>query len=178
MINLKTLESFIFETDGYGRDFFIRRKDGKVLKYFFKIEGEEEILCFIINIGKNSRKLLIESPENSYCVISVEPINQNVMEDFLINNTDYKSRIDDQFELTNSEILKFYKILSEAIKDYLANNPKVSYIYDEILLNLKLDVEDYIDKVESLISMWSYNKWSIQKTNDRRVILYIRRDHE
>ena len=51
---IKLFEQFLLEEDGFGRDFFVKKKDGKVSKYFFKIEGEEETLGFIINIGKLS----------------------------------------------------------------------------------------------------------------------------
>ena len=52
MKHIKLFEHFLTEEDGFGRDFFVKRKDGKVSKYYFKIEGEEENLGFIINIGK------------------------------------------------------------------------------------------------------------------------------
>lgn len=179
MKHIQLFEDFIFEDeDGYGRDFFVKKKDGKVLRYFFKMEGEEDTLCFIINIGKSSRKITIESSENSYGVISVEPIKQSVMDDYLVNDTDYKTKTDQVFDLSNSEFMRFYRILGEAIKDYLENNPKVSMLYDEIPLNLNIEPEEYLDKVKNLMGMWSYEKWGAQEGSSSQILIYIRRNHE
>lgn len=178
MKHIKLFEQFLMEEDGFGRDFFVKKKEGKVSKYFFKIEGEEESLGFIINIGKLSRTSPIDEAENSYAVISVEPIKESVLDDYLVKETDYKSREDDEFKLNKSEFMRFYKILGETIKDYLQNNPKVSKIYDEILLNLEFQVSEYKDKTESLMDDWSYGKWSVQEGPDERTIIYTRRDHD
>ena len=32
---IKLFEQFLLEEDGFGRDFFVKKKDGKVSKYFF-----------------------------------------------------------------------------------------------------------------------------------------------
>jgi len=178
MRHIKLFEQFLMEEDGFGRDFFVKKKEGKVSKYFFKIDGEEESLGFIINIGKLSRESSIDEAENSYCVLSAEPIKIRVLDDYLVKGTDYKSREDDDFDLTKSEFMRFYKILSEAIKDYLQNNPKVSKIYDEILMNLDMETKEYEDNVKSLIDEWSYEKWSVQDVSDKRTLLYSRRDHD
>ncbi|NBU97885.1 MAG: hypothetical protein EBS19_06700, partial [Spirochaetia bacterium] len=84
MRHIKLFEQFLFEEDGFGRDFFVKKKEGKVTKYFFKIEAEEEDLGFIVNIGKLSRGSSIDEAENSYCVISVEPIKVSVLDDYLV----------------------------------------------------------------------------------------------
>ena len=178
MKHIKLFEHFLMEEDGFGRDFFVKRKDGKVSKYYFKIEGEEENLGFIINIGKLSRGSSIDEAENSYCVVSVEPIKAEILDDYLVNDTDYKSREDDDFNLTRSEFMRFYRILSEAIKDYLQNNPKVSKIYDEITMNLNVDFSEYKDRVETLMGEWSYEKWGVQEGPDDETLIYTRRDHD
>jgi hypothetical protein len=178
MRHIKLFEQFLLEEDGFGRDFFVKKKDGKVSKYFFKIEGEEGSIGFIINIGKLSRESSIDEAENSYAVISAEPIKESVLDDYLVKETDYKSREDESFSLTKSEFMRFYRILSEAIKDYLQNNPKVSKIYDEIPLNLEIDMSEYKDRSGSLMGEWSYDKWSLQDGIDERSLIYTRRDHD
>ena len=124
MKHIKLYENFLNE-DGYGRDYFVKEKDGKVYRYFFKIEGDEEDLGFILEIGKLSRNITIESAENSYAVLSIQPISIAAMDDYLVKESDFKSREDEMFELTDSELMRTYKIVGEAIKDYLENNPKV-----------------------------------------------------
>jgi hypothetical protein len=178
MRHIKLFEQFLLEEDGFGRDFFVKKKEGKVSRYYFKIEGEDEDHGLVVNIGKLSRGSSIDEAENSYCVISVEPIKISVLDDYLVKETDYKSREDDDFDLTKSEFMRFYRILGEAIKDYLQNNPKVSKIYDEIPLNLNIDLSEYKDRVTSLMDEWSYEKWSLQDGSEERTLLFTRRDHD
>ena len=178
MRHIKLFEQFLLEENGFGRDFFVKKKDGKVSRYYFKIEGEDEDHGLVVNIGKLSRGSSIDEAENSYCVISVEPIKISVLDDYLVKETDYKSREDDDFDLTKSEFMRFYRILGEAIKDYLQNNPKVSKIYDEVPLNLNIDLSEYKDRVTSLMDEWSYEKWSLQDGSEKRTLLFTRRDHD
>ena len=177
MKHIKLYENFLNE-DGYGRDYFVKEKDGKVYRYFFKIEGEEEDLGFILEIGKLSRNITIESAENSYAVLSIQPISIAAMDDYLVKESDFKSREDEMFELTDSELMRTYKIVGEAIKDYLENNPKVSIIYDEMPLNIEMDFEEYKSRIKSLMSSWSYEKWSLQESSANRTLMYSRRDHD
>jgi len=177
MKHIKLFEQFLNE-DGYGRDFFVKKKEGKLSQYFFKIEGEEDELGFVVNLGKLSRNITIESAENSYAVLSVEPIRESVMDDYLVKDSDFKSREDDVFILTKSELMRFYKIAGECIKDYLQSNPKVSIIYDEMPLNIDMDFEEYMEKAKSLMDEWSYDKWSIQEGPESKIVIYSRRDHD
>jgi len=177
MRHIKLFEQFLNE-DGYGRDFFVKKKEGKLSQYFFKIEGEEEELGFVVNIGKLSRNITIESAENSYAVLSVEPMRESVMDDYLVKDSDFKSREDEVFILSKSELMRFYKIVGECIKDYLQSNPKVSIIYDEMPLNIDIDFEEYMEKAKSLMDEWSYDKWSIQEGPESKIVIYSRRDHD
>jgi len=178
MKHIKLFENFLNEDDGYGRDFFIKKKEGKTYKYFFKIESDEESLGFVLTIGKLSRNTSIDDPENRYGVISVEPIKESTMDDYLVKDSDYKSREDDEFELRKGEFNRFYKIVGECIKDYLQSNPKVSTLYDEIPLNVQIDLRDYIDTTRILMDDWSYGKWGSQEGASDRTIVYTRRNHE
>jgi hypothetical protein len=178
MKHIKLFEHFLSESDGYGRDFFFKKKDGKVTNYFFKVEGVEGDFGFVLAIGKLSRNISIDEAENSYGVISVQPMQESVMDDYLSKDGDYRSREDDEFMLETSEFMRFYKIVGECIKDYLQNNPKVTTLYDEIPLNLEIDLNDYKDTVEALIDEWSYDKWGSQEGPAHRTLVYTRRDHE
>lgn len=179
MKHIKLFEQYILnEEDGFGRDFFVKKKDGKVSNYFFKLEGSERTLGFIVSIGKLSRRLPIDEAENSYAVLSVQPIKESVLDDYLVKDSDFKSREDDEFELDKSEFMRFYKIVSECIKDYLQNNPKVSKIYDEMAINIELDMSEYTNSTRALMDDWSYNKWSIQDGSIERTLVYTRRDHD
>lgn len=170
-------ENFLNE-DGYGRDYFVKKKDGKIHKYFFKIEGEEEDLGFVLSIGKTSRETSIDGAENSYCVLNIEPMKINIMDDYLVNETDYKSREEDNFKLTKSEFLRFYEIIGECIKDYIKNNPKVTTIYDDIPLNLDIELETYSLRVKNMMDGWSYGRWSNQTASSNKALVYLKRDHE
>jgi hypothetical protein len=171
-------KSPLLEEDGFGRDFFVKKKEGKVSKYFFKLEGEEKTLGFVVSIGKLSRRLTIDEAENRYAVLSVQPIKESVLDDYLVKDSDFKSREDDELPLDKSEFMRFYKIVSECIKDYLQNNPKVSNIYDEMGLNIEIDMAEYRNSSRALMDDWSYNKWSIQEGSIERTLVYTRRDHD
>ena len=178
MRHIKLFEQFLVEDDGYGRDFYFKKKEGKVSRYFFKIESDGNDFGYVISIGKLSRNISIDEAENSYGVIAVEPMKESVMDDYLSRDTDYKSREDEKFELDRSELMRFYKISGECIKDYLQNNPKVTNLYDEIPLNLEIDLDEYIGTAQSLMDEWSYDKWSLQEGPSERTLVYTRRDHE
>jgi hypothetical protein len=170
-------EQFINE-DGYGRDYFVKKKDGKILKYFFKIEGEEEVLGFLLSIGKTSKETSIEGAENSYCVLSVEPMSVNVMDDYLVNETDYKSRDEETFKISKSEFLRFYEIVGECLKDYLKNSPKVTTVYDDLTLNIDMSLESYSSRVKNMMDTWSYGRWSSQTASSNKTLVYLKRDHD
>lgn len=179
MKHIELYENFLSESkDGYGRDYFIMKKEGKVFKYFFKIKGEDDDLCFIANIGKFSRKISIESAENSYAVLSIEPIEESIMDDYLVNETGYKSKKDSRFKLNNSEFIRFYNIIGKAIQDYLEKNGKVSTIYDETLMNLDFEYDEYLDIINEVIDSWGYERWGVQEGPSSDVIIYSKRDHE
>ena len=44
------------------------------------------------------------------------------MDDHLANETEFKRREDDMIELEDGELPRIYKIVSEAIEDYLQKN--------------------------------------------------------
>ena len=182
MKHIQVYENFNpLNEDGYGRDYFVKKKEGKTYNYYFKItreDGDGDNYCFVVGIGKLSRSLSIEGPENSYGVISVQPMKESVMDDFLVNDSDYKSRDDEEFGLTRSELMRFYDLVGECIKDYLKNNPKVTNLYDEMALNIDLDFEEYKGIIKSLLSGWSYDKWTIQDGSSERTLIYTKRDHE
>lgn len=180
MKHIKLFENFKINEDGYGRDYFVRKKDGKTYNYYFKISREEDSdnRCFILSIGKLSRNITIDDAENSYCVLNIQEISEAVMDDFLVNGSDYKTREDDEFKVTKSEIMRMYDIISECIKDYLKNSPKVSQIYDQVCLNIDVNFREYKSISKSLMSGWSYDKWAIQSEISDRTLLYTKRDHD
>lgn len=179
MQHLKLYEQFLNE-DGFGRADFIKKKNGKLNQYYFKIKKEDDDghVCFVLGIGKLSRNTNIEQAENSYAVLSVEPIKENIMDDFLVKDSDYRSREDETFPLTRSEFLRFYKIVGECIKDYLQSNPKISTIYDELPLNVEMDIEEYLVLVKSMLDSWSYKKWGVQGGPENKILLYTKRNHD
>jgi hypothetical protein len=182
MKHIQVFENFgtSINEDGYGRDYFFRKKDGKTYNYYYKISSEEdgESLCFVLGIGKLSRNITIEDAENSYCVLNIQKISESVMDDFLVNDSDYKDKEDEEFKLTESELMRFYDIVGECIKDYLKNSPKVSRIYDQMGLNIDINFTQYKNVTKSLMDGWSYGKWAIQSDISERTLIYTKRDHD
>ena len=89
------------EEAGYGNDYFVDKKIGKNYNYYFKInesgDGEERGIVF--KVGKFSKSELIEDAEKSYCVVSIEEMAPNDMDDYLVNEVEYESDTDKTFSL-------------------------------------------------------------------------------
>lgn len=177
MKHLMLFEDFLFE-DGYGKNFFFPEKREKAIYYYFKINEGESQKGFILKISKNCVLMTPEGSENSYGCLRIEPISIATMDDHLANETDFKFREDDMIEIEEDEFPRIYKIVSEAIQNYLQKNPKVTKIYDEMLLNVPMSRKEYKNDVEAMISGWSYGKWSIQDGPEKKILIYQKRDHE
>jgi hypothetical protein len=177
MKHLILFENFLFE-DGFGKNYFYPEKREKAIYYYFKISDEDEQKGFILKISKNCVLATPEGSENSYACLRIEPISIATMDDHLANETDFKFREEDMIEISEGEFPRIYMIISEAIGDYIQKNPKVTTIYDEMLLNIPMDSEEYKNDIESMMTEWSYGKWSVQRGSEEKILIYQKRNHK
>jgi hypothetical protein len=175
---IKNFTSYLInEKSGYGNDYFVDKKIDKSKYYFFKVgEGEEET-GIIIKIGKFSKESVISDAEKSYCVVHIEQLSPNDMDDYLVNDSEYQSNEDVKFSLSSDLLNQTFKIYKKTLDDYLEKNPKVTKIYDEILENLDMTTEDYKDFISSVIRSWSKKRWKIQEGASQNVLIYTKTSH-
>lgn len=168
----------INEEAGYGNDYFVDQKVEKSQYYFFKVgEGEDEI-GLIVKIGKFAKSAIISENEKSYGVIHIEPIDVNDMDDYLVNDSEYRSREDDKFSIPSDLLAQTFDIIEKAMDNYLEKNPKVTKFYDEMLENLEMTPEEYTSFVTPKIEDWSEGRWSVQSGSTQSVLIYMKTSHE
>ena len=176
---IKDFNSYVLnEEAGYGNDYFVEKKVDKSMCYYFKVGKGENETGLIFNIGKFSRSSVISDSEKSYGVIHIEQIDANDLDDYLVNDSEYKSREEKKFEVSNDVLNGAFEILGKAMDDYLRKNPKVDKFYDEILENIVMDPDDYLDFIRPYINRWSDGRWTIQSGSSKNVLIYTKTSHE
>jgi hypothetical protein len=165
------------EEAGYGNDYFVDKKEEKTQAYFFKVgEGDAET-GVIFKIGKFSRSSVISDTEKSYGVVHIEQIDPNDLDDYLVNDSDYRSKEEEKFELDQSQLNEAFNIYQRALDNYLEKNPKVTKFYDEVLENLEMNKADYLAFITPIIASWS-KSWSIQDGPTEKTLIYTKISHE
>lgn len=166
------------EDAGYGNDYFVDQKVGKSQYYFFKVgEGEDET-GLIIKIGKFAKSTVISESERSYGVIHIESITPEDMDDYLVNDSEYRSKEDQAFAIAPDLLNQAFVIVQKAMDNYLEKNPKVTKFYDEMLENLDMSSEEYTSFVTPKIEGWSEGRWSVQSGATQNVLIYMKTSHE
>ena len=93
MASIKKFNEFlesVFESDGFGTKSFLLRKEKDIFNYLFYIEtGEgEKQDAFRLMIGKYSSHQVIDQPKNSYCVLSINKLSSEQIEDIAVTKAD------------------------------------------------------------------------------------------
>lgn len=165
------------EEAGYGNDYFVDKKEEKTQCYYFKVgEGESEI-GLIFKIGKFSISSVISETEKSYAVVHIEQIDPDDLDDYLVNDSEYKSRDEEKFTMDKEQLSQAFEIYKRALDNYLEKNPKVTKIYDEMLENLEMGKEEYTSFISSVVSSWSKKRWNIQDGSSEKSIIYTKTAH-
>lgn len=180
---ISTFEEFknnppkINEGDGFGTSPFLLKKQSDIYNYFFNIESDEkeEDLGFHLVIGKYSEFETIEGPKNSYCVLTLNEIPQEIIEDIAIDKEDIPQMSDTEFVLEGSEVSRVMEYVSKCVQNYLEMNSKVSRIYDEIQANLVVKGKgEYIEFMKSIVLSYLGPKWSVQEGSSKKSIIISR----
>ena len=165
------------ENAGYGNDYFVEKKMDKSLYYFFKVGAGEEGTGIIIKIGKFSKDSVISDAEKTYGVVHIEQISVEDLDDYLVNDSEYKSKEDDKFMISKDLLNETFSIYKKALDDYLSKNPKVTKIYDEILENIEMPIDDYKEYIGQVVKSWSKGRWKIQDGSSQNVLIYTKVSH-
>lgn len=177
---IKNFEQFIqpiVESDGFGTAPFLLEKVEGIYHYFFNMEKEkgESQSGYHLIVGKYSDKEIIEGAKNSYCVLSLNQISPELIEDIAIDKTKIPQKNSEVFKLSENELTRLIKIVYRCVGNYLEVNPKVSRIYDEIQDNLEFSGEGtYLEFMKSISLSEIGTGWSVQEGNNRKTILLSR----
>jgi hypothetical protein len=167
----------IHESDGFGTSPFLLVKNGDIYNYFFNIEnekgGEEKGFHFIV--GKYSNNEVIDGPKNSYCVLTLNEISQELIEDIAVEKEEVPQPNTMKFKAGGNEVSRIMEYESNCLSSYLEANPKINRIYDEIQDNLEFDGKgEYIEFMKSIVLSYLGSNWSVQQGSSKKSVLISR----
>ena len=169
--------SWINEADGFGTSPFLLKKEGDNYHYFFKLDSEEEDkVGYHLNIGKYSNLEVVPGAKNSYCVMNMNEVSPEIIEDIAIEKSELPEMGDGEFTASGNLISRLMEVASKCILNYLESNPKVVRIYDEIQENLKYKDEkgSYLEFMKSIVISYLGENWKVQEGSTKNSILISR----
>ncbi len=167
----------VFESDGFGTAPFLFKKEKDIYNYLFYIDTGEEGKqdAFRLMIGKYSDHQIIDSAKNSYCVVSVNKVSSEELEDMSVTKEDLPPANSNKFKMNSNEVSRLFETISKCILDYLQYNAKVSKIFDEIQDNLVFTGDGtYIEFMKSIVISYLGEDWSVQDGVDKNSVLISR----
>ena len=168
----------INEADGFGTSPFLLEKVSDVYHYFFNLEtleDGEKTKGFHLMIGKYSDKSVIEGPKNSYCVLTLNEISPELIEDVAIKKEDIPQLNKAMFKMGGNEVSRLMETVFVCVNSYLELNPKITRIYDEIQDNLELEGRgEYVEYMKSVAISQIGENWSVQQGSDKKSIIISR----
>jgi len=177
---IKNFEQFIqpiIESDGFGTSPFLLEKVEGIYHYFFNIDKEEggDTDGFHLILGKYSEKEIIEGAKNSYCVLTLNEISPELIEDIAIDKSKIPVKNSEVFKLSENELSRLLQSVYRCVSNYLEVNPKVTRIYDEVQDNLEFTGEgSYLEFMKSISLSQIGTGWSVQQGNNKKTILLSR----
>lgn len=164
----------ISESDGFGTLPYLKKKNGNVYYYFFKLDSEKDKSQkgYMLTIGKYSQYEDTPGSKNSYSVLNVNQIGVEVIDDISIDKRDIPNLNDTSFQLTENELSRFFEQGSKAVSDYLEQNPKVVRFYDEMQDNL--NAENYLEYLKSVLVGKLGGEWTAQEGSNKKVVIISR----
>ena len=174
MKNLKEFREFVNESDGFGTSSFLLKKEKDQYNYFFNLEEKKDDKGFHMIIGKYSEKEVISGSKNSYCVLGLYRISDDLIDDIAIDKAEIPSSNNERFKADENETSRILECVAKCILDYLEKNAKVSRIYDEIQETLYFKGKGtYLEYMKSVIGP-VIGDWSIQDGSDKNSVLISR----
>jgi hypothetical protein len=162
------------EMDGFGTSPFLLRKEKDQYNYFFNLEGKKENKGYHLIIGKYSEKEVISGSKNSYCVLGLYEIGEELIDDIAIDKAEIPSSSTHKFKVDENQTSRILECVSKCLLDYLEKNSKVSRIYDEIQENLYFKGKgSYLEYMKSVIGP-VIGDWAIQEGSDKNSVLISR----
>ena len=174
MKNLKEFREFVNESDGFGTSPFLLKKEKDQYNYFFNLEEKKDDKGFHMIIGKYSEKEVISGSKNSYCVLGLYRISDDLIDDIAVDKAEIPSSNNEKFKADENETSRILECVAKCLLDYLEKNSKVSRIYDEIQETLYFKGKGtYLEYMKSVIGP-VIGDWSIQDGSDKNSVLISR----
>ena len=174
MKNLKEFREFVNESDGFGTSAFLLKKEKDQYNYFFNLEEKKDDKGFHMIIGKYSEKEVISGSKNSYCVLGLYRISDDLIDDIAVDKAEIPSSNNEKFKADENETSRILECVAKCLLDYLEKNSKVSRIYDEIQETLYFKGKGtYLEYMKSVIGP-VIGDWSIQDGSDKNSVLISR----
>lgn len=167
----------ISESDGFGTSPYLLKKVQDVYHYFFNLdkEGREGQIGHHLIVGKYSNFEVIEGAKNSYCVLTINQISPELIEDIAIDKEEIPAPNKTKFQLTGNEISRLMESCSKCLLNYLEMNPKISRIYDEMQENIDFKGEgSYQEFMKSIVISYLGENWKIQEGGNKNSLLISR----
>ena len=178
MRRISTFNEFsVNESDGFGTSPFLLKKVSDIYHYFFNIEKEStsDNIGYHLIVGKYSNQQIIEGAKNSYCVLGLNQVSEEVIDDVAVNKESIPEVNDEKFEVGGNDVSRLMETVSKCLLNYLELNPKISKIHDEIQENLVLRGEgEYTEFMKSIILSYLGDNWSVQDGATKKSILISR----
>lgn len=158
MKHLKTFNQ-LNEMNGYGEEPFYYAEDGPdKANYLFKVD--EGHRGFIISIGKFSKFTQPSEAKSDYGVISITEVSEEELDQAVIDEGKFEPN-DKRIEIDQETLRKIMTTLTQAVEDYLQEEPKVNKFYDEMQANIK-ESEIYEENIKDAVNEWP-GEWIFQE---------------
>lgn len=93
------------ESDGFGTSPFLMKKQSDIYHYFFNLDKENgETEAYHLIVGKYSDREVIEGPKNSYCVLTINQISPEIVEDIAADKEDIPKMNSQKFKMDSGEL--------------------------------------------------------------------------
>lgn len=177
-IHVKSFDQYVdtlMEADGFGTNPFLLVKVEGIYHYFFNLDKEKGQVGFHLIVGKYSDKEIIEGPKNSYCVLTVNQISPELIEDIAMDSSKIPSKNNEQFKVGSDLLTRLVQHTYGCVNSYLETNPKISRIYDEAQDNLVYTGDgSYQELMKSIALSQIGTGWSIQTGSSPKTVLLSR----
>lgn len=163
----------LHESDGFGTLPFLEKKNGNIYSYFFKLDdsdGKEH--GFYLSLGKYSEFQDTPGPKNSYAVMRINKISEQIIEDLAIDKADVPLLNKEKFIVKENMASRLLEYCAKALLAYLQNNSQVIRVFDEIQVNAEFPDRDYMQDMKVTAEQFLGEDWSVQEgTNKESLIL-------
>ena len=173
---VKTFSEFLAESDGFGTSPFLLKREKDLYNYFFYLDdAEKNSKGFRLCIGKYSDHEPISGSKNSYCVLNMNEIAPEIIQDISVEKIEIPQINSEKFDIGEEQLVRMFKIISKCLLDYLEFNPKITKMYDEIQDNLVYTGEgSYLEFMKSIFNSYIGDDWSMQEGSHKNQIFINR----